>query len=94
MKCSHCGHDIPTGVGRCIYCGAVFRGAEQAKHTRDDLSDHEAERTADFKDAEEYLTQELMRMKEKRRNPVSKVVLLCIFFFSMIAGGLLVWLFQ
>jgi len=92
MKCTHCGHDIPEGKGGCLYCGAIVRSIDQAKHDEKALSENGTDGIADFRKTEGYMIQELARMKGRRRNPLSKAALACIFFLAMLVGGLVVWL--
>ena len=31
MQCSECGHEVPAGKDRCMYCGAVLEGMANVK---------------------------------------------------------------
>ncbi len=94
MRCSRCGHDTPNGKASCLYCGAVLGDADRLKSQEDACSGREVDRISDLKDVEGYLTRELVRMADKRRGPVSKTALACIFFLSMLLGGMVVWWFR
>ena len=94
MRCSRCGHDTPDGKAGCLYCGAVLGDADRLKSDEEAFSRREFDRVSDLQDAEGFLTQELARMAGKRRNPVSKTALACIFFLSMLVGGMVVWWFR
>lgn len=94
MECRDCGHDIPEGKGSCIYCGAVVKSMDRSNSAENGLSGHGSEGGCESGDAGEYVTQELSRIKSRRKNPLSKTALACIFFLSMLVGGVIVWLFK
>lgn len=94
MKCLHCGHDIPEGKTLCIYCGAVVRGMNRSTPDQNGVSGNGPEGISDFIEGEDSMTQELTRLKSRRKKTVSKAALVFIFLLSMLLGGLVVWLFK
>ncbi len=92
MKCARCRHDIPAGKNECLYCGAAVGG--RAKNDENTLPGDAGGRGAEIKRSEDYLMTRLSVMKSERKSPVSKTVLACVFFVSMLVGGVIVWLLK
>lgn len=93
MECKQCGHKIPQGKDKCIYCGRPVDGA-QGDPGRDPSEGADASiRETRLEEAEAYLSRQTDLMRSRRKSPVSKVLLAILFFLSMLVGGLIVWWF-
>jgi hypothetical protein len=93
VQCSECGHSVPDGKTKCLYCGAAVEGKEPSSVEPGNPEAGAPDwmvKLRDLSDQDAVLTFGLR--KTEKRKPMSKVTLMIIFMSSFVFGGLLVWL--
>ncbi len=88
MQCSECGHELPAGRDRCLYCGAHQEGVVKP--------DEGAEANVKPRDATSISTEDVpwqfALKKTKRRRPLGITTKIIIFFAAFAFMGVIVLL--
>ena len=95
VQCPECGHRVPEGKTKCLYCGSVVEngGASSLGAEKSEIGVPDWMLKLKGLSGEDVLLTFGLR-KTKKRNPMSKVALMIIFMSSFVLGGLLVWLLR
>ena len=88
VQCSECGHEVPAGKDRCLYCGAQQEGVVKAKGSG--VSDVKPE-DASSASADDIPWQFALE-KIKRRRPLGIAAQIGIFFAAFALMGFIVLL--
>lgn len=88
MQCSGCGHEVPPGKDRCLYCGAQQEGVVKAEEGSEADARPEDAANASMDDVPWQLALE----KTKRRKPLGIAAQIIIFFAAFALMGLIVLL--
>jgi hypothetical protein len=95
VKCPECGHYVPEGKTRCLYCGRVVTEGTPSSAGAEKPEIGVPEWMLKLKGVSgEDVVLTFGLKKSKRRKPLSKVALMIIFMSSFVLGGLLVWVFR
>ena len=87
-QCSECGHGVPAGKDRCIYCGARQEGVVKADRGEEAEVNREDSARASIEDVPWQFALE----KTKRRKPLGLVAQIIIFFVGFALMGVIVLL--
>lgn len=88
IKCSACGHDVPAGKDRCVYCGAQQEGVVKA----DEGAEADVHTEDSAKASIEDVPWQFALEKTKRRKPLGLVAQIIIFFAGFALMGIIVLL--
>jgi hypothetical protein len=95
VQCPECGHSVPEGKTRCLYCGSALKGARPSSPgaERPEIGAPDwMLKLKGLSGQDVVLTFGLRRTK--KRKPMSKLTLMIIFISSFVLGGLVVWLLR
>lgn len=83
MRCPECGHELPVGKRKCIYCGTLLseKGAKRDTQISQDPGV-----------SEEYISLKFSMARTKRRTPMNRLTLILIFLASAALMGFILWL--
>lgn len=88
MQCSECGHEVPPGKDRCLYCGAHQEGVIKVDEGAEaDVKPGDATRTSI-----EDVPWQFALEKTKRRKPLGMATQIIIFFAAFALMGVIVLL--
>ena len=88
MQCSECGHEVPAGKDRCLYCGAQQEGVVKAEEGSDAVMEPQDAGSPSPNDVPWQFALE----KTKRRKPLGIAAQIIIFFAAFALVGLIVLL--
>lgn len=88
MQCSECGHEVPAGKDRCLYCGAQQEGVVKAEEGSDAVMKPEDAGSTSPNDVPWQFALE----KTKRRKPLGIAAQIIIFFAAFALVGFIVLL--
>lgn len=88
VQCSECGHEVPAGKDRCLYCGAQQAGVVEAEEGLVSNAKPEDAGGASTDDVPWQFALE----KTKRRKPLGIVAQIIIFFAAFALVGFIVLL--
>ncbi|MGD8982525.1 MAG: hypothetical protein PVI53_00780 [Desulfobacteraceae bacterium] len=88
MQCSECGHEVPAGKDRCLYCGAQQEGVVKADEGAEADVKPEDAASASMDDVPWQFALE----KTKRRKPLGIATQIIIFFAAFALMGVIVLL--
>jgi hypothetical protein len=88
IQCSECGHGVPAGKDRCMYCGAPQEGIVKVDGDTEADVNREDSPGASMADVPWQFTLE----KTKRRKPLGLVAQIIIFFAGFALMGFIVLL--
>lgn len=88
IQCSECGHDVPAGKDRCMYCGAQPEEVVKADEGAEPEVKPEDGASAIMDDVPWQFALE----KTKRRKPLGLVAQIIIFFAGFVLMGLIILL--
>jgi len=99
VQCPECSHTIPRGSAKCIYCGAKLKQNNEASAPlQEQVRKKGPEKVPDPEPASWSRAEDVVLgfslKPSKRREPMSRVVLLLIFLASSVFGGFIVWLLR
>ena len=88
IQCSECGHEVPAGKDRCLYCGTHQEGIVKAEAGAEaDLNTEDAT-SASIED----VPWQFALAKTKRRRPMGIITQIIIFFAAFALVGFVVLL--
>jgi hypothetical protein len=88
VQCSECGHEVPTGKDRCLYCGAQQEGVVRTDWGSDaDLKPEDASNAS----ADDVPWQFALE-KTRRRKPLGIAAQIGIFFAAFALVGFIILL--
>jgi hypothetical protein len=87
-QCSECGHDVPAGKDRCLYCGAHQEGVVKSDEGAEADVNPEESMNASVGDVPWQFALE----KGKRRKPLSLPTQIIIFFAGFALVGIIILL--
>jgi len=88
VQCSECGHEVPAGKDRCLYCGAQQEGVVKADGGADADVKREDAGSASVDDVPWQFALE----RAKRRKPLGIAAQIGIFFAAFALMGFIVLL--
>ena len=88
IQCSECGHDVPAGKDRCMYCGAHQEGVVNSDEGAEGDVNPEDSMNASVDD----VPWQFMLEEAKRRKPLSLPAQIIIFFAGFALVGFIILL--
>lgn len=90
IQCSECGHDVPAGKDRCMYCGARRGGVVKSDEGAEAEVNSEDSMNASVDDVPWQFALE----KTKRRKPLGLPTQIIIFFAGFVLVGFIILLLR